>query len=134
MIRSELDPIKDKMYDYSLDTAREEHLYNVLQSALGEDCPPENVDYLCEDSNAKGSEEEICAQCFRNWAAKVAGPNTAKSKRLLEALELAIADKCPPDVKDYVCQATEDENTDQETCRQCIIRWATLPFGKFRTR
>ena len=31
MIRSELDPIKDKMYDYSLDTAREEHLYNDLQ-------------------------------------------------------------------------------------------------------
>lgn len=55
-----------------------------------------------------------------------------QAERLYQALELALADECPPDRKDYLCQAGEDEDTSEANCRRCILRWATAPFGKYR--
>jgi hypothetical protein len=128
-----MDPITRKSYDYTLLTAWEEHLYSVLSTVLDNQCPPDSADYLCERSAADvGNELLQCAECYRQWANKNAGAKTSKAKRLLQAIELAAYDRCPADVKDMLCKATEDESTDEETCKLCIQRWATIPFAEFR--
>lgn len=53
----------------------------------------------------------------------------AKEEQLFQALELALKDECPPDRKDYLCMAGEDESQD---CEACILRWATKDFGNYR--
>lgn len=126
------DPILRQSYDFPISSQKEEHLYKVLEAALGEDCPTSNTDYLCEDPNQVGDEAEICVECFKRWAKQVPGADNEKTKRLEAALELALYDKCPPNTQDFLCQATEDESTDIETCKQCIMRWATLPYGIVR--
>ena len=55
-----------------------------------------------------------------------------RAERLYQALEMALKDECPPDRKDYLCQAGEAEDTTSETCELCIKRWATAQFGKYR--
>lgn len=52
-----------------------------------------------------------------------------KEARLFEALELAVNDQCPPDKKDYLCMQNEAEEQD---CETCLLRYATVNFGKFR--
>lgn len=124
-----LDPITNKSYDYTTMSPKEEHLYGVLETVLLNQCPPDNADYLCEKPEAEEINELLqCAKCYQLWANKIVGADSAKSKRLLEAINLAIHDTCPSDKKDMLCRASEDESTDEETCFQCIKRWATIPF------
>ena len=52
----------------------------------------------------------------------------AKEERLYQAMLMALNDECPPDTKDYLCKASEDEGTESETCAKCIERWATQNF------
>ena len=52
-----------------------------------------------------------------------------KEERLLEALQLAVKDECPPNMKDYVCMSDEAEEQD---CEACLLRYATADFGKPR--
>lgn len=125
-----VDPMTGKRYDYVADDLSD-HLLSVLGAACGDNCPPEGVEYLCEQVDAvEGTEAEVCAQCYRNWAKLKGEPTSLQSRRLMQAIELAVQDKCPPSTKDFLCQATEDEGTDSETCAACLLRWATLPFGK----
>jgi hypothetical protein len=133
MIRAILDPMTNKPHDLVLNS-QEDFLWKVLEAACGEGCPPENVEYLCDSVEAtdETDEAEICSQCYLNWAAKAGVPNTAFAKRLIEAIELACENKCPPDTKDFVCQAGEDEDTSEENCTRCLMRWAVLPFWKER--
>lgn len=51
-----------------------------------------------------------------------------KEDRLLQALEMSLDDKCPPEREDYLCQASEDESTDSETCKACWLCWATKNY------
>ena len=126
------DSIKNKSYDYITESERDEHLFSVLKAATNNQCPPENIDYLCEKTDATDNQELLqCAECYRQWAAKVPGVTGAKATRLLQAIELATHDQCPPETADMICKATEDENTDEETCAMCIQRWATVPFAVF---
>lgn len=128
------DPMAGKPYEYTADL-KEEHLLTVLEAACGDSCPPENIEYLCDQVEvSENNEIEVCAQCYRNWANKLGPVTSAKAKRLMEAIELALADKCPPETKDFLCQASEDEDTSIEQCARCIMRWATLPFGQERIR
>lgn len=132
-IRAMVDPITNKRYDYMTTSEREDHLYGVLVAANANQCPPDRADYLCEQDEAiEGSELIQCAVCYRRWAGKVGGADSQKAQRLEAAIELAINDKCPPDQKDMLCQATEDEDTSEETCAKCLERWATIPFAKFK--
>ena len=132
MVRTMFDPFTGKRYDYSTSPV-EEHLLKVLEAACGDDCPPEGEEYLCDLVDApEGTEAEVCAKCFKNWADKAGMPASPKAKRLMQAIDLAVHDKCPPDTKDYLCQASEDESTDAETCCRCLVRWATLQFGQDR--
>ena len=132
-MRSMLDPITHKTYDYTTATAKEDHLFEVLAAACTDRCPPDTADYRCNGEDVpEEAEAAQCAECYRRLAHKVAGPDTTQSKRLEEAIELAIHDQCPQHNADKVCIATEDENTDEETCTMCIQRWATIPFAKFR--
>ena len=131
--RSLLDPITHKMYEYITTTEREDYLFDVLRAACSDNCPSDTADYLCNvEEVPEDQEAEQCAECYRRLAAKVKGPNTPRAKRLEQAIELAIHDLCPQEAKDKVCQATEDENTDAETCAMCLERWATIPFAQFR--
>ncbi len=133
VMRSMLDPISNKPYDYITMTDREEHLLEVLDGACSEHCPPENTEYLCMTQKVPAAdEEEQCCECYRRWAGKVGGANSPRAQRLEQAIELAIQGQCPPDLKDMVCKATEDESTDEEVCAMCIKRWATIPFARFR--
>ena len=126
------DSIKNKSYDYITESERDEHLFSVLQAATNNQCPPENTDYLCEKTDTVENQELLqCAECYRQWAAKVPGVTGAKATRLLQAIELATHDQCPPETADMICKATEDENTNEETCAMCIQRWATIPFAVF---
>ena len=50
-----------------------------------------------------------------------------KENRLYQALQMALKDECPSDHKDYVCQADE---TEEQRCEECILRWATKDFSK----
>ncbi len=128
-----LDPMTDKMHDYVITSRREEHLYNVLDTVCKNQCPPDTDDYLCEKTEAdEGNELLQCAKCYQLWANKVSGANSQRAKRLLEAIDMAARDKCPTDLKDMLCKASEDESTDEETCARCIQRWATIPFAVFR--
>ena len=52
-----------------------------------------------------------------------------KEAKLFEALQLAVNDQCPPDRKDYLCMQGEAEEQD---CDACLLRYATVNFGKFR--
>lgn len=52
-----------------------------------------------------------------------------KEGKLLEALKMSLEDKCPPDRKDYLCFACED---DDQRCDECWLRWATKDFGVYR--
>ena len=123
------DPIGGKSYEYTT-SEREEHLFSVLRAALANQCPPDNADYLCEKPESSESSELLqCAECYRQWAAKVLGIDTPKAKLLLQAIELTSHDQCPAKVADMLCKAGEDESTDEETCALCIERWATLPFA-----
>jgi hypothetical protein len=128
-----LDPITGKTYDYPVVNMREEHLLTVLGAATTNQCPPDNADYLCEKENATNVDELIqCAECYKQWAGKVAGADSPKTKKLEQAIDMAAQDRCPPDVKDMVCKATEDESTEEEVCAMCVKRWATLPYGEYR--
>ncbi len=130
-----LDPITHKTYEYTTATAREDHLFEVLRAACSDNCPPDTADYLCNGAEVPEEQEaQQCAECYRRLAAKVAGPTTAKAKRLEQAIELAIHDQCPAELADKVCQATEDEDTSEEVCTMCLTRWATIPFAQFRKR
>lgn len=55
-----------------------------------------------------------------------------KEEKLFSALDMVLEDKCPPDREDYLCQASEDESTDEETCKKCWMCWATKEFGHSR--
>lgn len=132
-MRSMLDPITHKTYDYVTDNSREEHLLTVLDAACRNQCPPNVEDYVCEREDAIEDNELLqCAKCYRLWSAKVAGPGTNKANRLAQAINMAVTDQCPADTADMVCKATEDEDTSEEVCAMCIQRWATIPFAKFR--
>lgn len=50
-----------------------------------------------------------------------------KEETLFEALQMSLEDKCPPDTKDYVCLAGEDEEQD---CINCWLRWATKDYKR----
>ena len=127
------DPITNKPYDYIIASRKEEHLFNVLDFACKNQCPPDTEDYLCEKTDAdEGNELLQCAKCYQLWANKVSGVTSQRAKRLLEAIDMTAKDKCPPDLKDMLCKATEDESTDEGTCALCIQRWATIPFAVFR--
>ena len=127
------DPITNKTYNYTTTSMREDHLYNVLEAVLTNQCPPDQTDYLCEKADVDEDNELLqCAKCYNLWANKVSGVNSPRATKLLAAIEFATHDKCPTDIKDMLCKATEDENTDEETCAKCIQRWATVPFAVFR--
>lgn len=131
--RSMHDPITGKMYNYTAMNAREEHLLKVLDAANANQCPTDNTDYLCEKEDTSKVDELIqCAECYKQWANKVAGVDSPKAQRLEQAIDMAAHEQCPPDMKDMVCKATEDESTDEEVCAMCIKRWATIPFAQFR--
>lgn len=131
--RSMHDPITGKMYNYTTTNVKEEHLFEVLELACNNQCPPDNADYLCEKEDDTEINELVqCAECYKQLVAKVSGPDTEKATRLIQAIDLAANDQCPSDVKDMVCKATEDESTDEEVCAKCITRWATIPFAQFR--
>jgi hypothetical protein len=133
ILRSLLDPITHRTYDFRTTTEKEEHLWHVLTSACYNQCPPDTADYLCEREEAVEDNELLqCAKCYALWGAKVPGASTQTSQRLAQAIELAVLDKCPHDKKDWVCLATEDESTDEDVCAMCLQRWATIPFAKFR--
>lgn len=125
------DPITGKMYDYAIESDAQKHLMSVLDLAVKDDCPPDTKDYLCSNPTRQGTESNACARCIMRLAAKVTS-STLGEKRLKQAIQMASNDACPPDKSDWVCKATEDENTDAETCAMCIKRWATIPFGKFK--
>lgn len=134
MLRSILDPISNKMHDLDFNT-QEELLWKVLEAACGDDCPPDNIDYLCENKDVPAVDEEaVCKQCYLNWAAQAGSPRTPFAKRIIQAIDMACDNKCPPDTKDYVCQAGEDEDTSIENCTRCLMRWAAMPFWKERKR
>ena len=50
-----------------------------------------------------------------------------KEQRLFDALKYALNDACPPEKEDYLCMMDESE---EQRCEECWIRWATLPFGQ----
>ena len=50
-----------------------------------------------------------------------------KEQRLFDALSMSLRDQCPPDRKDYLCMIQESEEQD---CESCWLRWATIPFKK----
>ena len=132
-IRPMHDPINNKRYDYMTTSDREEHLFTVLAAVNANQCPPDQADYLCEQDEAiEGSELIQCAVCYRRWASKVDGADSQRAQRLEKAIDMSANDKCPPDPKDMLCKATEDEDTSEETCTKCITRWATIPFAKFK--
>lgn len=133
IIHTLFDPLTRKAYNYITDSTKEEHLLSVLDAALYNRCPTDTSDYLCEKSDIdEGNELLQCAKCFQLWAKKVTGADSAKAKKLLEAIDLATHDECPPESKDMICKASEDESTDEETCAKCIQRWATIQFATFR--
>ena len=88
---------------------------------------------LCEKPDADEVDELIqCAKCSQIWAGKVGGADSPRARKLSEAIDLAAYDKCPTEDKDKLCNVSEDEGTDEETCARCILRWATIPFAKFK--
>jgi hypothetical protein len=128
------DPMTERSKDLYL-SDQEEILWQVLEAACSDNCPPENVEYLCDTQDNTGADEAaVCKQCYLNWAAKAGTPRTPFAKRLIQAIEMACDDRCPPDTKDYVCQAGEDEDTSAENCTRCLTRWAAMPFWKERNR
>ena len=132
-IRGLHDPITNKTYDYMTTSMREDHLYTVLEAVLNNECPPDNAYYLCEKPEADEVDELIqCAKCYQIWAGKVGGADSPRARKLSEAIDLAAYDKCPTEDKDKLCNVSEDEGTDEETCARCILRWATIPFAKFK--
>lgn len=134
MLTSIIDPISNKICDVTFNE-QEYFLWDVLSAACGENCPPDNVDYLCESREVPAiSEEEICKRCYLNWAAQAGIPRTPFAKRLVQTIEMACDNKCPPDTRDYICQAGEDEDTSIENCTRCLMRWAAMPFWKERKR
>ena len=50
-----------------------------------------------------------------------------KEQKLFDALNHALDDACPPDKEDYLCMMDESE---EQRCKDCWIRWATKDFGK----
>lgn len=131
IVRPILDPITNRRYDIMMND-QENKLWSILEAACGDKCPPDNVDYLCNGNAVPEEEAEVCRQCFLNWAASCGEPGSEFAKRLVQAIDLACLDKCPPDVKDYLCQADETESTTEETCTECLMRWAAKPFWKER--
>ncbi len=134
MTRPILDPMTNKMHDLAFNS-QEDFLWKVLEAACKNECPPDSADYLCDGVGFTDEDEsKLCAQCYTNWAAKAGEPRTPLAKRILEAIGMAISAACPPDVKDYVCKAGEDDDTSEETCTDCLKRWAALPFWKERNK
>ena len=135
MIRVLDDPMSNKTCELSFNE-QETFLWKVLEAACGEDCPPEGVEYLCDSISDVSEEHEaiVCTQCYLNWAAKAGTPATLFAKRIVQAIELACTDKCPPDLKDYLCKVEEAEDTSIENCARCLMRWAAMPFWKERNR
>ena len=128
-----LDPITNKIYTYDIKTDAQKHLLDVLRLACRDECPPNKNDYLCVNPTRLGTESATCSRCMLRLASKVT-VSTDEEKRLKMAIKMASQDKCPDDVKDKVCLATEDDSTDSDTCEKCLLRWATVPFGKFKER
>ncbi len=134
MFRTMHDPITEKTFELNMSN-QEDQLWKILEAACGDDCPPDNVDYLCEGQEVPAEDEaEVCKQCYLNWAAQAGKPTTPFAKRILQTIAMACDNKCPPDTKDYVCQAGEDEDTSAENCTKCLMRWAAMLFWKERRR
>ena len=128
------DPMSEKSYRLNFNK-QEELLWKILEAACGEECPPDNIEYLCDTKVVASEDEEaeLCTQCYLNWAAKAGTPSTPFAKRLFEAIKLACDNECPPDIKDYLCQADAAEDTSSDNCTKCLMRWASKPFWMERT-
>lgn len=48
-----------------------------------------------------------------------------KEEKLLQALQMSLEDKCPPERENYLCEADE---TEQQDCARCWVRWATKDY------
>lgn len=139
MVHTMFDPFLRNSYLYSTDSAQEELLYTILQKALDDECPDRKADYLCGGANLDAFEaDDICTRCYSRLIARADGCNTPKAERLRQALEQAIKDiddrDCPSGTENMLCKRTEDESTDISTCAACYLRWATAPFGQYKTK
>jgi hypothetical protein len=62
------DPLSKKIsHRYVTRDDKENRLFEALQLALKDQCPPDNKDYLCMYSE---SEEQDCERCILRWATK----------------------------------------------------------------
>lgn len=68
--RSIFDPLKRKFYEYDTRDAKAERLFEALELALKDQCPPDRKDYLCLQSEA---EEQDCETCLMRYATATFG-------------------------------------------------------------
>jgi hypothetical protein len=134
-VRPIVDQITKNRYTVTFNN-QEEQLWEVLEAACNNDCPPDNTKYLCNGEGFTDKEESnLCAQCYMNWAKEAGAPASAFAKRIIEAIKKADEiDRTTCSIlgtADSLCTAGEDDDTTM--CAECIKRWATLPFRKERT-
>ena len=65
MLHRLTDPFTGKPYDFTITTEKEARLFEALELALKDQCPPERKDYLCMTDE---SEEARCEECLLRWA------------------------------------------------------------------
>lgn len=59
------DPFTGKPYDYVVRDEKEARLFDALDLALKDQCPPDRKDYLCAADEA---EDQDCEACLRRYA------------------------------------------------------------------
>lgn len=65
MIHTLYDPFTGKVYNYDVRDEKEARLFEALQLAVNDQCPPDNKDYLCRANEA---EEQDCDACLLRYA------------------------------------------------------------------
>lgn len=59
------DPLTKRSYDYEVRDEKEARLFEALQLAAKDECPPDKWEYLCMNNEA---EEQDCEACLLRYA------------------------------------------------------------------
>ena len=65
MKHSMYDPLTKRTYDYEVRDEKEARLFEALQLAVKDECPPDKREYLCMNNEA---EEQDCEACLLRYA------------------------------------------------------------------
>lgn len=57
-----------KVYRYLTHNLKEEYLFQAVQMACRDQCPPDIKDYLCKIDETEDTSDHQCAKCILRWA------------------------------------------------------------------